>query len=111
MRAALGAGDWPCDNYREPYTCWKVRPSRTAWCDQCRTRAPMEDEELEPRADAGDTRHDGEKAAVARLIDQHAPHGFAGVMRAPDDGCPVYVAAAALFDALGTCALPPGGVQ
>ena len=49
-----------------------------------------------------------EKVALARLIDQHAPHGFAGVMRAPEDGCPVYVAAVALFDALGTCPIRAG---
>jgi hypothetical protein len=49
------------------------------------------------------------KAAMTRLIDQHAPHGFAGVMRTPDDGCPVYVAAVALFDAIDgdECAFAP----
>lgn len=51
------------------------------------------------------------KDAIAHLIDQHAPHGYAGVMRAPGDGCPIYVAAVVLFDALGIdddCAHAPG---
>ena len=46
---------------------------------------------------------------LARLIEEHAPHGFAGHMRARDDGCPVYIAAVALDDALrqATCVIPP----
>lgn len=39
-------------------------------------------------------------APLRALIAEHAPHGFAGFMRGPGDGCPVYVAAVALSDAL-----------
>lgn len=37
---------------------------------------------------------------LARLIAEHAPHGFAGVMRARSNGCSVYLAAVALDDVL-----------
>lgn len=48
-------------------------------------------------------------APLAALIAEHASHGFSGVMRGPSDGCPVYVAAVALDDALrATCVTPPG---
>ena len=43
------------------------------------------------------------------VIAKHAPHGFAGFMRGRQDGCPVYVAAVALQDALAECRIPPEG--
>jgi hypothetical protein len=46
-------------------------------------------------------------AALASLVSEHAPHGFAGFMRSAKDGCQVYVAATALRDALRECVLPP----
>ena len=45
-------------------------------------------------------------AALAALVTEHAPHGFAGFMRGAKDGCQVYVAANALQDALRECATP-----
>lgn len=46
-------------------------------------------------------------ATLASLVSEHAGHGFAGFMRGALDGCQVYVAAAALQDALRECDLPP----
>lgn len=54
-------------------------------------------------------RRSADNDALSRLIQSHAPHGFNGVMRSLYDGCPVYVAAVELAEALRQAdCIPPG---
>lgn len=100
-----------CVDCREPIEslrAWtQVREGHTVspLCDGCCT--PTAEKEATPTNAEKNAGLDIE-TALAALVSEHAPHGFDGFMRSAKDGCQVYVAAAALQDALRECVMSSG---